>query len=175
MEELCEAYGFTLPESDYKVPGDVVGAIMGAFYAGDEDMKATDTEVRILYSVVSAGLVYAVTQLLSLGSEGFRQFFFDAIGVRTEVLGLTSVGKLIAGKQAANVLIDVILSPIVEGISTDVYTPGDLNTELPGVNAEGVSAVSPSPLKISDKIRAYFKEFIRIFKDCFRNLFSIVK
>ena len=175
LEELCEAYGFTLPESDYKVPGDVVGAIMGAFYAGDEDMKATDTEVRILYSVVSAGLVYAVTQLLSLGSEGFRQFFFDAIGVRTEVLGLTSVGKLIAGKQAANVLIDVILSPIVEGISTDVYTPGDLNTELPGVNAEGVSAVSPSPLKISDKIRAYFKEFIRIFKDCFRNLFSIVK
>ncbi len=176
LEELCRTYGFELPESEYKVPGDVVGAVMGAFYAGDEDMKYTEKEVRIVYSVVSAGLVYAITELLSLGNnEGFQQFFFDAIGVRTKVLGLTSVGKIIAGKQAANVLIDIILSPIVEGISTDRYAPGDLNVELPGVNVEGVSAVAPSPLKLGDKILAYFKEFFRIFKECLENLFAFAK
>lgn len=174
LEELCAAYGFELPKSDYKVPGDVVGAVMGAFYAGDENMKYTEKEVRIVYSVVSAGLVYAITELMSLGhNEGLQQAFFDAVGVRTKVLGLTKAGKIIAGKQAANVLIDIILSPIVEGISTDVYAPGDLNVELPGVNAEGVSAVAPSPLRISDKILAYFREFFRIFRECLDRLFGL--
>ncbi len=173
FEELCAAYGFTLPESDYKVPGDVVGAVMGAFYAGDENMKYTDKEVRIVYSVVSAGLVYAVTELMALGDTSFTEFFFSAIGLRTRVLGLTSAGKLIAGKQAANVLIDIILSPIIEGISTDVYAPGDLNVTLPGFTAENVSAVAPSPLKISDKILAYFKDFFRVFTECLQRLVGI--
>ncbi len=173
VEELCAAYGFELPKSDYKLPGGVVGAVMGAFYAGDENMKYSEKEVRIVYSVVSAGLVYAVTELISLGDTGFTDFFFNAIGMRTKVLGLTSLGKIIAGKQAANILIDVILSPIVEGISTDRYAPGDLNVELPGVNAQGVTAESPSPFKIGDKILEYFREFFRIFRECLENLFDL--
>lgn len=173
VQELCAAYGFVLPESDYKVPGDVVGAVMGAFYAGDENIKYTDKEVRIVYSVVSAGLVYAVTELISLGNDSFTERFFNAIGLRTKVLGLTHTGKLIAGKQAANLLIDIILSPIVEGISTDIYAPGDLNVELPGVNAEDVSPVSPSPLKLSEKALAYFKGFFRVFKEYMDRLFNI--
>lgn len=171
FEELCGAYGYTLPKSDYKVPGDVVGAVAGAFYAGDENIKYTDKEVQIVYSVLSAGIVYAVAKMYDIDKGiNLTENLFKAVGLRTQILGLTKTGKILAGKQLANMGVKVLASPLVEGFTCDKFAPADLNTSLPGVEVEEISTENTSPMKLLEKIMSYFKDMFRVLKEAFAGL-----
>jgi len=172
FEEICSAYGYSLPESDYSVAGDVVAAVMSALYAGDENITSDSDEIKILYSVLSAGIVYSAVKLNSVGNDSVVDTFFKAVGVRTDILTSTKIGTVFAGKKAADALMGSILSSLFEGVSSDIYGPSDLNVSLPGYS-ETASQGDYAPASLIGRIMSIIKNILKAFANCF-SLFSVV-
>lgn len=164
IEELAALYGYTLPKSEYKLPGDVVGKVMNSWYAGDENIKYTDVEIQLLLAVVSTGLVYSFKEMAT-GSEynAATEILLNGLNYRNKALMLTNTGKIIAGKKLANLIVGSALVPLLEGISTDEYTPSDLNVTI---SLEvSVDSENTAPVSTIEKLRLFIRKFISVFKE----------
>lgn len=126
VEELAKLKGFEIPESDYRMPYQVVAAIMSNFYCGDE----TDVsfEVELVYNCLKSLVPRFAETLIFEGTINCLLGSLDiaiAPGILTSGLELGIEDMAIIDTIAVS-----ILNSLLKGIANDYSQPGDLNVEL---------------------------------------------
>ncbi len=78
LQEIAALGGETFPQSNYKTVPQLAADVLNAFFAGDENLKMDDPEIRLLLSCVKAALTYT---LVNAADDVLRaETFFVRIG-----------------------------------------------------------------------------------------------
>ena len=165
IEEVAVSYGFTIPASDYEKPYQVVAALMGAFYHGDEPASLKENELPLVYACLKAMLVRAI---MNIGTGSLTADEFDAL---TEMVdGTTVSAEIMKGAANEKAVVDMagavassLLYTLTDGIAYDYSEPEDINVTLPGYGAENESVKNGAWFNLIERIIKFFKLFLSFF------------
>ncbi len=168
VQEIAASVGESIEPSRYTGFSDLIAFFVSGMFCGDENTPYDSPEVRIFLQSFKAALVYALVHLP-----------VDATGVLLEHLGLpganipardntvgvgfTTAAKLVFAKTTASSVLAVLITPLIEGITVDAFSPADLNVTLPDYGVAG------SALEAGDPITD-----LQLFRDIARRLFLLV-
>lgn len=159
FEELAESYGGVLPKSDFKTFFELAGFFVSTIMAGDENITAQSTEMRLFLECFKAALVFSFD-----GVEKDVDSFLQSYSLPFTYSQLKTFGsKLAFRKTTASKLVSVFFSPLIEKLTVDDNNPSDLNVTLPAyitaVEKRGVSFWLAEIIRI---LRAFFTRFFAI-------------
>lgn len=131
LEKIALLAGAEFPESNYNSVPMLVSTILGAQFAGDENIKADDVEVTLLICCLKSGISYAFSGIIcELLFDNGLDSFFDFIGFNPR----DSFQEAIAAQLFEDIVfkqgIKKLITPVINGFTSDYYEPADLNVEL---------------------------------------------
>lgn len=137
VEEIAAKAGITLAPSGYKNALEIAGTLYAWHYAGDEQTGYDSLEVTLFRQSFNAALVYALTNIpVSMANS-----LFTGVGLPSAGFGLqdnlyTRTAGMIYMQTAAKLIFIELVKPLLNSITSDTYTPGDVNETLEpyGVN-----------------------------------------
>ncbi len=160
IEEIAENAGYTLPKSDYSRVYQLVAAVMSGFFCGDEAPTVKTTEIPLAIACVRACLAHCIANMISggKGTEGINALVKELTGASVTDRMVGSLANFNFADNAANLLVDAILEPLLAGLSCDLSDPADLNLTLPGYGETGAPA-NTLPLTWWQKVLRFLKAF----------------
>lgn len=163
MEGLAGKYGHTLPASKYKDIFEVVGELLSAHVRGDENFPSDSVEVRLVIDCLKLSAIKTLDGLeLPLGKGLIcRIIEKNFVKLKNNVFGLAFSDDLVS-------IVKILIAPIIEGVSTDVFAPGDLNVTLPSYTQAATSPPSKGEFldllcEVIDYISAFLRSFLTLF------------
>ncbi len=128
LQSIAALAGYTIPESDYNSLAEIAATILCSVYSGDESLGKNSLEVRVLYSALRSALTYALCGIAGVLDT-------NAVGV---------VSSIAHSTVAADEFILRFIAPIMNGLTSDAYAPGDLNVtlELDGTGVDGLAPLT---------------------------------
>ena len=153
IEKFALEAGFTLPESDYERPYQIVAAVMSNFYYGDEREMESETELVFL-CLKAIVLHFGVT----LASDAPVGSLLNFLGIRLDEdfsLSGEEFPKVVTEKS-----LQALLTALLGGITEDYSEPSDINAELDtSAKAPDISLIS----RIVNFLLSVFKAFSKLF------------
>lgn len=164
LEEVAALSGGVIPESDYQMMYQVVSVVYGGFYHGDEPESFMENEVPLLLACLKAGLAYAVSGMVFSGKGlgGLNELVAKVTGKSPRLLLTGVFTDVNYSKNVATLLVDSLLSPLVEGLSCDMSAPADVNVTLEPYG-EQVQPVTTVPIGFLNKLIAFLTKFFNAF------------
>ena len=147
LAEIARVAGVTMPPSGYKRFSDLVAVIVSRMFSGDENTPIDAPEVQLLLQGLKAALAYSFVQIPNAAAAEL----YDALGLpgTAPVLNdaaLSAAAKPLFAKTAASNILSVAVKPLVEGITVDAYSPGDLNETLEAYGVSGSAGGAEVPV-----------------------------
>lgn len=131
LEEIAAKAGVMLQASDYKNVLQIGGTIYAHHYAGDENMPYHSPEITLFRQGFNAALVYALTNIpVNMANALFTGLGLPAAGLNIAENFYTPLAKRIYIQNAAKLVFVEVMKPLLNGITDDMYAPGDLNETL---------------------------------------------
>ncbi|HZJ77720.1 MAG TPA: metallophosphoesterase [Clostridia bacterium] len=128
LEEIAQSAGYELPGSDYKQVYQIVAALMGNFYHGDDGETVMDTEVSLLFDCIRAALAHCAVNMICDGSINNLLGYLN-IDLPIDSL-ITSAARVGFAQGVAEKLTRALLTALLDGISGDYSGPEDINVVL---------------------------------------------
>lgn len=138
VEEIARGAGVTMAPSGYTRFSELIAVIVSRMFSGDEHTPFEAPEVQLLLQSLKAALAYSFVQIPNtaaaelcgtLGLPGAAPVFGDS--------AYATMAKPLFAKTAASAIISAAVKPLVEGITVDAYSPGDLNETLEAYGFSG--------------------------------------
>lgn len=131
VEEIAAFAGITLEASAYTGALEIGGAIYAAHYAGDEDLGTDSVEVRLFGQCLNAALAYAMVNLpLSTVNTFLSSTSLPLTGFDVRGALFTKAARQIYAQTAARIILNQLITPVIDSIVTDPFAPGDLDVTL---------------------------------------------
>ncbi len=137
VEEIAAKAGIALAPSGYKNALEIAGTLYAWHYAGDEQTGYDSLEVTLFRQSFNAALVYALTNIpVSMANSLFTGIGLPAAGFGLQDNLYTRTAGMIYMQTAAKFIFIEFVKPLLNSITSDTYTPGDVNETLEpyGVN-----------------------------------------
>lgn len=127
VEEIALKYGYNLPKSNYYDIFEVTRFIIGEHTMGDENITADSVEIKLMWNCIKVAAVEALRIL----EDDFKNSI-DLLGILPEHSTVRGVANRVAFRESvAKEIAEIILAPVIEGLTCDAYEPSDLNVSLP--------------------------------------------
>ncbi len=163
VEQIAKSVGCEITQSDYKYFYEIAAKVMGDFYKGDENITSNSVEVKLLHSVLKSCLAHSFGNILgnNVISDSFKDVL-NRLGVDRGELNFdekitTSFAKVNYAKSVSNKIVSAVIGELIEGISVDYSSPGDLNVFLEGFS-------SPTVKSTDDVAITFINKMIKIFR-----------
>ena len=138
VQEIAKCAGETIAPSNYTRFSELMAVFVSRMFCGDENTPYDAPEIKLFLQTFKAALVYALVNIPDAAAgELFQKLNLKSPGISTGGAAFTRVSKLVFAKSAATKVISAFIRPLVEGMTVDSFSPGDLNVTL---EAYGVSA-----------------------------------
>lgn len=169
IEEIAKNAGYTLPRSNYTMVYQLVAAVMSSFFCGDEPATIKTTEVPLLLACVKACLAHCIANMIAGGEsvEGINALVKTVTGTSVTDRLVGNLANANFADNAANMIINAVLDPLLAGLSCDLSDPADLNLTLPGYGSQ-TAPENTLPL-------TWFRKVIRFLKGFFLKLIDSIR
>lgn len=156
IEEIAEAGGIDLPESEFIMPYQLAAKVYSAFYAGDEEKQLANGETDLLFLCLKAVILQTLNDL------AFKDInaLMESIGLNTKDIAVSAKAKVYYSDLLATKLAEALIVSLTAGITSDLSDPADLDVTI-NLN-ESVQTLIP--LTFFEKLLWFFRAFIAAFK-----------
>ncbi len=170
VEEIAKSAGETVMPSSYTRFSDLLAFLVTRMFSGDENTPYDSPEVKLFLQTFKAALVYA---LVNIPDDAAAELFknFGLPGLNAGDVSYSQAAKLIFAKTAASKVIGAVIKPLIEGITIDSFSPGDLNETLEAYGVSGGTQDGDDPITgfqvIMDILERLFSVFMNALKTSF--------
>ena len=164
IEEIAKSAGYTLPESDYERVYQIVAALMGNFYRGDDNEQNLDDEKDLLFDCIKAALAHGSVNLLC---DGLLDYILQFLNIDiSRDLFISRIAKRNYSQNISSALTDAIFTPLLEGISCDFSETSDIQAVI-DFGAYSASVENRAPIHFWEPFLRYFYDFFSTLHKCF--------
>jgi predicted phosphohydrolase len=171
VEEIAACAGVALEPGNFKNITQIIGDILAANYHGDENIPFNSPEMKTLFTSLKAVLVYSLVNIpVNEANLLFEQLGLPESGFKINDKIYTQAAKLIYMRTAAGEIINIILTPVVEGFTRDAFAPGDLNVTLEPYNISGAAEWPLVPITGFQQVLDIFLRLVNLFYNTYKTL-----
>ena len=160
IEEIAANYSYTLPRSGYTDVFGAAGEILSAHVKGDENYSADSVEVRLTVDCLKVAAFSALN-----GLELPLDKIIAGSGTTLKFTRLKDcISKAAFRESVVTKVLHMLFSPVIEGVSTDVLSPADLNVTLPSYIQQAAVQDIGVFERLQELIKYIFSFFINLCK-----------
>lgn len=164
IEELAKSMGVEVPESDYTMIYQVAAKVMGAFFHGDEDTVLEGGEWDLLLVCIKSALAQSLTGIVwnNIFAGTYDKAVSAVFGISYEKLTFNTLLKINYTLPLVDRLVEAILAPLTEGLTSDLSAPADINVTLDGYGT-ATAQTDTLPLTMFAKVIDFLAKFVKTF------------